>query len=315
MMEETHLSMPPFRMQWEANQGYCGEASLISMSLHRGGLYMSQYDVRNCIASGEKYPQIDTQLLLGVNDRLAAEKMHLKAEIWKANGTTKEFLVWVKAMLAQGHPVAIGLFMNQSDFTNLEETGDDEYDHIVTASHVASEHPDSKYHGEDVLYFSDHGLWDGEEKTLKEALYSISFDDIQKTRKQANLPTSPLYSLHPKRNYGIAVTGIYDLKKETQPIRIQPDISYEPSLLEGSNDRPSPIPVHLQVTVSQLTPGVPYIVYRYNRLEKVPHEQFNKYADQAEKSRTFQIESGSSYTFEEEISSDQTVIYRAVLAP
>lgn len=314
-LDSTNVLTLPFRAQWEANNGYCGEASLISSALYKGGTYMSQYDVRILAASNPQNAQSNTQLLIGKreNDLKTINKMHLKAEAWHAKGPTKEFLLWVKAMVSQGHPVAIGLYMNQYYFTDNEETGDKEYDHIVTVTGVTSKYADGQYHGDDILHFSDHGLWNPEEKDPQpEVNYQIAFDEIQKDRKQANWESSPIYSLRPQQNYGVAITGILDPNCETKPIQIQTNIPYEPTLAEGSNKRPASIPVRLKVTVSELKPGQSYTVYRYDDMDYVPDGEFHKKAYRSVASRLIQITSGSTYTFEEEILSHQTVVYRAV---
>ena len=69
--------LPP-RIQWNANYGYCGEASFISAGLFYGQ-YLSQYDARAIASNNARQNLSSSQLLLGVNDVAAAKAMHLAA--------------------------------------------------------------------------------------------------------------------------------------------------------------------------------------------------------------------------------------------
>jgi hypothetical protein len=84
---------------------------------------------------------------------------------------------------------------------------------------------------------------------------------------------------------------------------------------DGSNRRPDPMPLVLTVTVSGLTPGVAYRLYRYDELEKIPDSGFNAHASAAAQIRDIQISSGSHYTFRQDILSNEVAAYRCVRAP
>ena len=116
---EIALDIPP-RYQWNGNCGYCGEVSLISAGLFYGQ-YLSQYDCRSisCLSPPLSCSQLcRDQLLLGVNDKHAAEEMKLSYDAYQTEHETKtsDFLFWVKEHVANGHPVAIGLFTNEMVF-------------------------------------------------------------------------------------------------------------------------------------------------------------------------------------------------------
>ncbi|MFM6171542.1 MAG: hypothetical protein ACKPB4_05300, partial [Sphaerospermopsis kisseleviana] len=68
----------PLRKQWNANGGYCGEASLISAGMHFGQ-YCSQFTAREAASPRAKQSDPKSQLLVGVNDRRAAKAMKLEA--------------------------------------------------------------------------------------------------------------------------------------------------------------------------------------------------------------------------------------------
>jgi hypothetical protein len=302
----------PSRLQWMHNSGYCGETSLIAAGLYFGQ-YLSQYDVRALIAK----EQTKGSLLLGINDQEAAQKLHLSYEAWDTDDqeNTEQFLIWLKQKVAAGNPVAIGVYANQSVFETGAE-GDAEYDHIVSVITLHTQHAihDPTYYGEDEIGFSDNGLFEPESTPFY--YFASSFDSFPATRAQANLPTSPIYTLsNSGQNYGIAITGVADLHGDTLPIQIFTDYNYEnPPIEKGSNQRPKSMPVLLIVTVSNVKPGIPYILYRYDNIEKVPESEFNAHASSASQQYPFQISLGSTYTRVEQIQSSDQAIYRCVQA-
>ncbi|RUY27369.1 hypothetical protein EN978_25175 [Mesorhizobium sp. M7A.F.Ca.US.001.04.1.1] len=309
--------IPP-RLQWTANFGYCGEVALISAGLYFGQ-YVSQYDARSIASKNTDQSKQGSQLLIGINDSYGAAQMHLRAVEW-ANGTapnTNKFLAWVKANVAYGYPVIIGVYENQDTFegSNDLNAGDAEYDHIVPVIGVSSRHPltnSATYYDDDVITFSDNGLWNRAGQPTY--IYSYPFEALLATRKQANSKSHPVYSLASGgSNYGIAITGIIDHDGEALPVRLSTDLNYEnPVMKEGANTRPLPHDVELTVTVSGLRPGIPYNLYRYDSFQSVPNSAFNAAEKQAQRKWKINIKSGSAFSMKEVISSSQTVIYRAV---
>ena len=306
--------LPP-RFEWDNNDGYCGEVSLISAGLYYGQ-YISQYDVRALISRGA--PQNKCQLLVGINDHLAISKLHLNSITWNtvAEQDTDQFVAWIKQMVVKGYPVSIGVYMNQYRFngdTN-PHAGDPDYDHIVPVIEVASNSPltNPHYFSDDIIYFSDNGLWG--KSSHPPYFFQYGADDFQATRVEANAKDGNIFSLpNTASNYGTAITGIVDLNGDTLPVRVDTNVNYEkPVIKDGSNKRPSPMPLALKITISKLEPGVLYHLYRYNTLSSVPASYFNAHASSAYKSWQFSIDSGSTYTLKEVIQSDEIAIYRAV---
>ncbi len=310
--------IPP-RLQWMYNHGYCGETSLISAGLYYGQ-YLSQYDARRIANPG--IPQNDkaSQLLLSANAERAARRMHLLTHAYDgANRSSREFLAWVGRNVARGYPVAIGVYMNEYYFYHKRRAGDRTYDHIVPIVAV----------GNDTITFSDNGLnapgagpigpHPGDWRPLRKYLYTYRVSSFVKTREQANDPSAPPYSL-PRAgrsplpaDYAVAVTGVSDPEHETLPVRVATNKYYEwPPIAQDSNHRPTAEALTLTVTVSGLTPGVSYTLYRYDDFGAVPDVNFNARARQASQHWRFRIRFGNSYTVRQAIESDQTVIYRAV---
>ncbi|SDT25220.1 hypothetical protein SAMN05216598_4644 [Pseudomonas asplenii] len=316
--DSSKMNDIPPRLQWTANYGYCGETALISAGLYYGQ-YVSQFDTREIASPNVNQSKRGSQLLLGVNDGATAARMHLKSVEWDSVTTpnANKFLAWVKGNVLSGYPVIIGVYENLSRFEDSEDenAGDNEYDHIVPVIGVSSTGPASQsavYHADDIITFSDNGLWspDGQPAYL----YRFEFGAFQSSRQEANNETRPVYSL-PRggKNYGVAITGIIDQDGKTLPVRLTTDVNEElPAMGAGSNTRPASAKVNLTATVSGLTPGVTYTLYRYDSFDKVPESAFNKRASMADKQWEINIKTGSTYVLKETIRSDQVAVYRAV---
>ncbi len=250
-------------MQWDNNAGYCGEVSLISAGLYYGQ-YISQYEAR-AIATKNR-PQNKSQLLLGRNDLYAAGQMHLNAVEWdtEEQQNPEQFLVWVKENVIKGYPVAIGIFTNQYRFygDTDPDAGDDEYDHIVPVIGIGSNHGlnDPAYYGDDILVFSDNGLWG--DPTKPPYLFSYGFDSFQADRHQANAENGSIYSLfNGGSNYGISVLGVMDKNGDTVPVRLETNVNCEmPAISPKSNTPPAPKPLVLTITLSALEPNISSII-------------------------------------------------------
>ncbi len=345
--------IPP-RLQWNHNGGYCGEVSMVSAGLYYGQ-YLSQYDVRVIASNGgkqnaQKPPgsgNYSSQLLLGVNAATTAKAVRLAHEEFNAKDS-KKFLAWVKNHVAQGHPVVIGVFNNENMLYSKENggsEGDPEYDHIVPVFGFGSNHPltDQTYYPDDVILFSDNGLYTqpgsppGYATPLQgytdQYQYYFTLDTGEESpvynfllgRNDANNSNGNIYSLldlptyqsspPSKNNYALAITGVKDPNRETLPVRVDTNINREhPSIASDSNERPTPMELTLTVTVSDLTPHVTYNLYRYDDENKVPTEKFNYFAKNAVSSQPITIDSGTAWSTTLKILSDQKVFFRAVAA-
>jgi len=99
------------------------------------------------------------------------------------------------------------------------------------------------------------------------------------------------------------------------PVRLATSLNYEkPAIKDGSNMRPASRALVLTVTVSGLTPGVAYNLYRYDAMTSVPDAAFNANASSAAEKWAIQIDSGSTYSLSENIQSDEVAAYQAVAA-
>lgn len=307
-----HRNPIPPRLQWEANGGYCGEVSLISAGLYFGQ-YLSQFDARRA-AIGAR-PQRAGELLLGVNDRVAARRMRLVAVEWRGRGETRPapFLRWVARQVRSDRPVAIGVFNNERRLYGRTDpaAGDPTYDHIVPVLGVTRS---PRGFTRNTLLFSDNGLWGLPGRWP--FLFTVRFGAFPATRAAANAPRAPIYAL-PKgqRNYGIAIAGVIDRDGQTVPVRLATSRNREtPAIRRGSNRRPPARPLGITVTVSGLTPGTAYRLYRYNRLAAIPTGSFNALAHRAAEVRDIIGPASREINFRLVIRSDETLAYRCVPA-
>lgn len=263
--------------------------------------------------------------MLGYNDEFAAQQLRLNSTKWDRSTTvdTKEFLLWIKKEVMRGNLVTIGVYTNEFLFycTTNKNAGDSDYDHIVSVIGIDSTTPNDfeNFNNEDILYFSDHGLWDPyESPSNTRYIFNYTFLEVMGNRQDANRKDGRVYTLPNDEsigNYGLSISGIMDLNNECLPISIIPSQNYEePEIRDGSNTRPTSFMLNLTVTISNLTPSVEYILYKYNNVSKVPTQSFNinSNSGQSISQRDIVISSGTKYIFVETIESSDRVIYRCV---
>ncbi|MUH46451.1 MAG: hypothetical protein F2793_08045 [Actinobacteria bacterium] len=304
------------RLQWNANYGYCGEVSFISAGMYYGQ-YTSQWTARSLASPGTPQTEEESQLLIGVNDVEAAERMRLQAVPFDSESqqSTRSYLTWVKSMALRGYPVIIGVFVNMSEFED-GSVGSSEYDHIVPVTGIRSRSPlsvaDRRYRPTDVIAFSDNGV-DGS-AAPSDAMFRYRFDAFQRSRGQANDPQAPAYSLlNRPMDYATAVTGVRDLDGVTIPVRLTSSADGEGA---QDGDRleapPAPRAIDLTATVTIPDPSLGYNVYLYDDFAKVPVSNFN--ASSANALQAWTIAPGTATTWSRTIStmSDQTRVFRAV---
>lgn len=185
MIYPTHSVVPFY--QWESNNGYCGEVSMMQAGMNNGQ-WISQFNARLLSGAGllqsgprgwcnahDNEPHHNAQLLLEdpgtgatgtyvyanakthlANARLSGGSYPFAAGFKTPNlglPGYQDYLSWIKSEIIAGHQVTIGVLLQGGD--------DPQYDHIVTVTAIGTNHTptDSTYYGDDVLYFDDHGLY------------------------------------------------------------------------------------------------------------------------------------------------------------
>lgn len=278
-VEAKILDLPP-RLQWENDNGYCGEASIQTAALYFG-TYISQ-DLARKIAGAE--------LIVSENDDELLDALKLSYDEWDWEKPTPQYdayLIWAKKHLSEDHPVIITVYVNGME--------DPDYDHIVPA--VGYQSPDTDlYHGDDKLIYND--LF--EQKPFVQSFHSM-WDDRSMKRNDSNYK----YCIPKDVDYGVAVTGTVDLNNETVPVSLSVNAWDEPNVTLGE----SPELLNAAITARSLKPGTEYVLLRYTDYESVPDSDFmNSSADEVAR---FVAES-SSKTLYDTFLSDSLAIYRCV---
>ena len=303
----TGLALDPadaqlIREQWDSNWGYCGETSLIAAGM-TFGQYASQFTVRELASPGVPQAQEASQLLLGVNDEAAARAMHLDANDYSGSGRSAgrrgqlRFVSWIRDQISTGAKVILGVYIKGAD--------DGEYDHIVPALDVVPSGVKLGRKGllKDRLWFADNY---GQK-------VSGTFGSLLRDRRAANQSSAAPYSIpNGVNNYGIAISGVADRDQVTIPVRLQASRYDEPVLPEGSLQPPTPEPLALRATVFIPDQDQSYNLYRYDDFSKVPDASFNAAAASAIQSWVIPAHSGASVSFDLDVLTSDTVVFRAV---
>lgn len=273
------LDIPP-RLQWENNNGYCGEASIQTAALYYG-TYISQNLAREI--AGE-------ELIVSENDDELLDALKLNYDEWDWNASTpqyKDYLIWAKKHLSKGHPVIMTVYVNGMD--------DPDYDHIVPAVGYKSADITS-FNKNDELIFND---------LFQKTPFVRTFDSIWDDRSMQRNDSKYEYCIPKDVEYGVAITGVADNNNETVPVSLSIDAWDEPNVTAGENPRE----VHATIKISSLTEGMNYVMLKYTDYGKVPDQDFlNSQADQI---KAFTA-TGSSVTFRDSFMSNTLAVYRCV---
>jgi hypothetical protein len=169
--------------QWENNDGYCGEVSMMQAGLNNGQ-WMSQFNARLICGTGlsqsgpdgacaahHNQVNYNAQLLIedpdtGVsgpnpyanaalclsNSRLSATTFNYQAQSSGLSGY-EQYMSWVKKQVIGGNQVTLAVLLNGGT--------DPQYDHEVAVIKSGTNHSpvDPTYYPDDVIYFDDHGVY------------------------------------------------------------------------------------------------------------------------------------------------------------
>ncbi|MGI9197375.1 MAG: hypothetical protein ACR2KE_07920, partial [Candidatus Nanopelagicales bacterium] len=249
------IDMTP-RLQWNANDGYCGETSFISAGM-RYGQYASQWTVRATVSPGVPQTKPSSQLLLGVHTRRDAQALRLASVDFPSarQSSTAQFLRWVKVRFLRGDAVIIGIYNNVTTLGEPASLADPDYDHITpvmgigSGSPLALRGPGLRYLPSDNITISDNGLFTV--GRLYPYLFTYRMGDFMLDRRQASAVGGPVYSLRRSPpNYGTAVTGVLDRDGVTIPVRLTSDRNGEGVQNQPRLEQPPPaLPMRITATV------------------------------------------------------------------
>jgi len=237
----------PGRLQWDNDNGYCGELSIQSIGLFYGN-YISQ-DVCRQIAGGE--------VLFGnSNGETAIDKFSFTADSWDFNQSGvqyQNYLIWVKKHLNNFHPVILTVYVTGKN--------NSEYDHIIPAIGFKATST-SNFDNADELMFYDN---------YDSNLLTRTFQSIWDTRSMKGNGANYIYCIPKDVNYGVAITGIKDNNHVTKPVQLSINRWDEPNVSIGE----SPVQFNATIKIDSLTAGKKYALLRYNNYISVPSAAFN----------------------------------------
>jgi len=306
----TYSKMLPLQpgIQWDAHGGYCGAWSVQRSALFKGA-YISQQQVRDHAQFGGGHDEE----ILNTNIDGAFEKLHIKAEDFQFNvlpvpqsDAYKQFL---KKQVIAGNPVVWMVMFDSASYPDPGYTMDNQtngmYGHIEPVVGIMSNHPltdDTVYDDDVFAYFDD---------ASKSTHYAISTEVSGQCPFSGNTCTASCSTgwygqcVWDQRGYMYAIQDFND-SRDAVPVRlsISPWAS-EPYTRGGE----TPIDITGTLTISELTIGSAYDVYRWDSAE----EAF-VYND-ANKITTFTA-TEDTYTFEDpkKFLSSSATYYRCVLA-
>ncbi|HTR60968.1 MAG TPA: hypothetical protein VMH37_04635 [Candidatus Binataceae bacterium] len=285
-------TVTPF-YQWENNNGYCGEVSMIQAGLSNGQ-WMSQFNARLVCGSGlsqsgpdgacnvhQQDSDFNAQLLLenpgsgvtGPNRYADAAQCLLNSRLSAATydytrqqpgvAGYRDFMSWVKNEVIGGHQVTLGVLVNG-------ESGS-QYDHDATVIKIGTNHSpaDATYYPDDVLYIDDHGSYALQGGHLASTpaiprgakpgtgctpfVYAYTFDSFANTREGANLPAAHAYSIVIPGNANIET---YTGGSGYDPLQIVGPHNYAFSVIGPADSSGESLPVLLTIIGPTYSDGV-----------------------------------------------------------
>jgi hypothetical protein len=250
--------------QWDGNNGYCGEVSIIQGAMNHG-MWMSQYNARLICGTGlsqsgpdgfcaehDDTANYNAQVLIEkpnpgdeifASAELCLKNARLEFEQYdyskqpKGMAGYRDYMSWVKSQVIQGHQVTVGVL----DWG----ASDPQYDHEVTVNKIGTNHSpiDSTYYDDDVLYFEDHSSSD------KSFTKGYTFKSLAQSR------TGLFWAF---QRYGILIPGGYPIysqaggdgfENNTHPVTAA---NYAFSVVGPEDPDHALLPVRLTVTGSSV---------------------------------------------------------------
>ena len=279
----VQLDIPP-RLQWDNNNGYCGECSIQQIALYYGA-YISQYRARAIID-----PTQQQDVWVPENSGPIFDALRLTYQAWDSSSATPQYqayLVWAKGHLQQGHPVIIDVY--------VQGESDPDYDHIIPATGFTSVDA-TTYHTNDTLIFNDN---------YAATHYTRTFGSLYDTRAMSGNGAAYEYCIPRDTDYGCAVTGIKDDSGTALPVSLKVDRWDEPNIPQGA----SPVQLNATIQMRSLTAGSQYALLRYDDYRNVPT---SNYLSSAFSAAMVFVATNSVQMLSDRFLSNTTVIYRCV---
>jgi hypothetical protein len=287
--------------QWNDAGGYCGAWAIQRATLAKGA-YISQQQVRDHTVPGGGH---DNEIL-STNIDEAFKNLKIQVKSFDYTNTPlpqqKAYFKWLKRQLVAGHTVAWMIMWSGQDYPIYNLTAPaGMYGHVEPVIGIQSNHPltDEKVYDDDVLvHYTDGGM-----NTVYKVLSTLLGD--------WDGPGSPAvcrsghYCIGPYA-FGWAIEGFVD---DGDQRSLPASLSIDPSESEPDiRKRELPDAITGTLTVTGLTPGATYVIYRWDSVHTafIYNEQFRKFAFKATNASFVYVD---PMTFQ----SDSSVYFRCVV--
>lgn len=292
------------RIQWDDAGGYCGSMSVQNVAMAKG-VWLSQQQVRDHTSPGGGH---DEEILAtNIDEALRRLKLDYNSWDYKTMPTPqlKGYLGFLKQQLVSGNPIAWMIMLEGGRYPVYPGLPFGFYSHVEPVYGVYSKHPlsDPTWYDDDIIL---HGT------DAKACNYYRRFDSLGAGVSPGNVSECGSEYLgypcvYTKYGFGWAISGPADSPPgRAYPASLAVDHDSEPDTRAGQK----PVEMKGTVTVTGLTAGKSYALYRwnsvataYNYTAAAPHASFTA--------------SGDSFVYQdpESILSSSATYYRCVERP
>lgn len=310
------------RLQWDESGGFCGSLSIQTMALTYGA-WISQDRARMANRGGLCFGHTDEKGGCEVgpeNYGLTAHNLKLAYDEWNFMQPAPQaftFKQWIKSHLVKGQPVMWAPMLKR----NVKSTssgrvsfpGDGKYDHQEPIIGIGSNHDlsDSTVYEDDwLVHYSNYDL----QPCYRNFSSLDDGPDMEGNCKDARTTQGPMYPcFYKKVTYGLALRGLNMFGASTVPrVSLEVDRPDEPRVRLG----------HAQalmqgtITVHGVTPGLNYMLYRFNSTQALPDGMAIDLLDMTYHLRYSFVPDSETWRFEDPqpIMSDSSTYYVAILA-
>ena len=290
------LAIPPRKMWgWGPNvSGYCGSMSIQTVALYFGN-YLSQDKVRGATGGHDASHEI----MLGRSRCCSAFSI---MQIFSLNATQfpywsvarpqhGRFVEWLHAAVANGDPVAFGLFMKTESNAN--------FDHIVP-----------------LVGFDEAGRIVFNDLHANVSLHEdLSTFVANRDACRAPLPWTERWSycLPKDVNFGVRVHGNADMNRELLTARLVMDDWSEPDYSTEDAKHEAPARLGATLIADTLRPHAPYALLQFSDPSRVPNRNFLANATGGVAARVdFHANASGAFAQRVRFLSNETIFFRVV---